>query len=721
MSFRRDQLFSTVAVAFAIVVCGCSESTSNVGPRAQRTLSVVVSEGVTGSPSQGSGPVDKGSKVDYAFTSKAGFGDLVVTVNGNVVSSTGSFTCDTATTLVATASRAPNVEPSDVPVVSTASAIVSSTDAVGAFKLHVAALGNVFRSAAGATALLRVSEAERQAAITSTATPDRLVSVHRSLSGRTFWLPTISSGAAAHASAADEKPITYLYVNGILTNPWTAAADALAFSAAIAPIRSASDIVGLFYNSSWLANGTTPTSVCLLPLFESISGDASPWVYAQLALKCLQEHNDKLDLPELFRQLTDVELGFKSEAEPDAKLLAAAILDEVDQGRRVVVVAHSQGNLMTQQALSTIQRTAIPGLSPLPCIGVLRYAPPSSKNWIVESDQHLGGFVIEGDITRYLGANADLPSFKTSRSSALLVFASAAAAMSNDFVAYFIVPAVIHFVRAGYIENPDAKARSISDLVALQNAVRLGDGCGGAFKVILASSGQDNGDGPSQLFLVPPSASQLDQPIATIATPSGERPPITDLAWCPGGRLFGVSYDRLFAIIQSTGLAVEIANHGRIGANALTCDPNGNLYMGAGASLYRFAADKSSNVFVGAATNGRYSGDIAFNKAGKLYATLVGANSSDVLVEVNPQNGGTRSIGNVGFANVWGITFVGDTLYGLTTSSAGAGSLIRIDTSTGAGTRLRALSFDAFGSTIRASHINHDNQEIHNGSVSKLQ
>jgi hypothetical protein len=701
MSFRTNASAVSRILALSVAVASCSDGPTQAEIAPKTTLSVILSDGVTGSPSHGTASRDQGSRIDYSYAANSGFTELLVSLNGKLVAQSGTLTLDSSTTLVATASRSPKVDPADVAAVSTASAITASSDPIAAFKVHVATLGNIYRSASLTAAGLRVSEAERQAVTTSTATPTQLASAHRALAGRTFVIPATDGGATARAATLAGPPISYLYVNGILNSPASAAADALAFRASIDPLRSSGDLVGLFYNASWLSNGTSPGATCLLPILDAIAGDESAWVATQRVLKCLQAHDDKLDIPELLRQLLDVEFAFKGEAEPDAKLLAAAILEEIDQNRRVIVVAHSQGNLMMQQALSVIQRTAIPGLNPLPCIGVLRYAPPSSHNWIAESNQHVSGFVIEGDITRLLGLNTDLPPLKTSRSSALLSMANEEPAKSNSLIRDFVIPALIHIARAGYIENSDARSRSASDLVSLQNAVRTGDGCGGAFKVILASSGQDNGDGPSNLFLVPPVPGQTDQVVGAITTPSGERPPITDLAWCPGGRLFGISYDRLYFITPSIGLALEIGAHGRTGANALTCDPAGNLYMGSGTALYRFSPDWTSNTRIGSTSHGSYSGDIAFSRAGKLYATLAGTSTSDLLVEVNPQTGSTSSIGSVGFAKVWGLTFVGDILYGLTTSSNGAGSLIRLDTSTGSGTRVRSLSFDAFGSTVR--------------------
>lgn len=702
---------------FTLVIAGCGAFGCSESPTSSKEPNVVLqvqrSEGVDGSPQAGELSVTKGTSVPYGFSTQATHSDLIVSIDGKQVPQTGTILLDATKTLVATAVRKPVVPPEDASLVTSANTILTSNDAVDAFNQHLLGILDLYRRVREPEARARLSELERQAAATNTSTEARQRAVHTALGGHTFWIngptPGASSSAPYASSGIADNPVTFLYVNGILTMPGKAAEDAEVLKDLIvAPSGNSQDKVGLFYNVSWLYNGTNTTARCLLPLQDQLGSDNTPLVYAQMLGKCLLANLvDVLDIRELLRQLNDVSLGFKAEAEPDAKLLGAAILQEINQGRRVIVVAHSQGNLMTQQALNLIKQSALPGLNPLPCIGVLRYAPPSSSNWTVENNNYLNGFVIEGDITRLLMQNSDMVPLTTTRSTNFLKLGDVAAALGGLIGGLFkelVVPYLIHYVREGYMVDADARNASIAQIQSLRAAVTSGDGCTGAFKVIIASSGQNDGGGPSDLFLVSPASDGQDQPIAQLKTLSGASPPITDLAWCPGGLLYAISYFDLYSVNFSTAVLTPIAAHGRSGANALTCAPNGDLYMGAGTTLYRFSADRLSNVQIGSTTQGTYSGDLAFNKTGALFATMrISGEPSDVLVQVDPLTGKTSRIGTIGFSNVWGVTFVADVLYGLTTSTSGVGSLILINTTTGEGTKVRSLTFDAFGSTIRAT------------------
>jgi hypothetical protein len=686
------------AVILGTLACGKESSTPTQLDNA--VVHVQRSEGVDGTPQAGDLTVTKSANVSYAFTAQPTHSDLIVTLDNKPIAPSGTFAADSTRRLVATATRKPLIAPEDAPIITSANAIETQSDPVAALTQHISTVNTMFAKAGVIAGSDRLAEVERQAAATSSVPDARRRSVHSVLGGHTFWLSPTSSGLAPSnvADAAAAAPVTFLYVNGILSAPANAAGDAKTFEQAIVgPAGFLADKVGLFYNSSWLYNGTNLSSGCLLPLVDQLGSSNTALVYEQLVARCIRTVTDVFDVGELLRQMLEVSFGFKSVAEPDAKILAAAILQEIDQGRRVIVVAHSQGNLMTQQALNTINQTAFPGLNPLPCIGVMRYAPPVSSNWTVASSDHLAGFVLEGDITRLLGQNGDLAPVQTARSSAWLALGQFIGPLGQ-----LIIPAVIHFARAGYMLDPDAKRISIGMIQALHSAVTAGAGCDGAFKVILASSGQSDGGPPSNLFLVSPASDGKDQLVGRLRTATGDEPAITDLAWCPGSVLYGISYDDLYQISASTGALTRLGTHGRVSANALTCAPNGDLYLGASGSLYRFSSDRKSNTLIGSTGLGVYSGDIAFNRTGTLFGTLRTGESADVLVQVDVATGRTTRIGTIGFSNVWGITFVGDVLYGLTTSSSGVGSLIQIDTRSGTGTRIRSLAFQAFGSTLRA-------------------
>ncbi len=71
-----------------------------------------------------------------------------------------------------------------------------------------------------------------------------------------------------------------------------------------------------------------------------------------------------------------------------------------------------------------------------------------------------------------------------------------------------------------------------------------------------------------------------------------------------------------------------------------------------------------------------------------------------MLLRINPTTGvATRvSASAIGYTNVWGLEFIDSILFGLTADPVtGRGSLITINTTSGLGSFVRQLSFNAFG------------------------
>ncbi|WP_017314165.1 YncE family protein [Mastigocladopsis repens] len=82
-------------------------------------------------------------------------------------------------------------------------------------------------------------------------------------------------------------------------------------------------------------------------------------------------------------------------------------------------------------------------------------------------------------------------------------------------------------------------------------------------------------------------------------------------------------------------------------------------------------------------------GEVAFDADGKAYITLVGYDKKKLLASCNLNTGEVNTIGDIGFAALASMEFVGDVLYGVTGNFFNLGKdgqLIRIDTTTGKGT-----------------------------------
>jgi hypothetical protein len=199
-----------------------------------------------------------------------------------------------------------------------------------------------------------------------------------------------------------------------------------------------------------------------------------------------------------------------------------------------------------------------------------------------------------------------------------------------------------------------------------------------------------------------------DDLIGRVQGASGFEPVITDIALGPDGRLWAISFDSLYTLDTLTGEATTVGGLGlgaSSGTNALAADALGNLFAGTGAllggKLYRLNSITGQASAVGTFGYGISSeGDLAFASDGTLYASLRSGGGEPFLAVVDTVTGtATPVVTNVeiGFADVWGLTFVGDELFGLTADDDRTGLLIKLSLTEGTATVVRQLAFSAGG------------------------
>lgn len=128
-----------------------------------------------------------------------------------------------------------------------------------------------------------------------------------------------------------------IYINGVGNSPDDARENCSRLVAALGSWQLGTHQVELFYNRTASATGCT---VGPRNLTGSSAWDPLCAADAQLP-----------DLLEAAKQIRNVAEDFPRSSQPDAIRLAQAINHWLAQGRRVVLVAHSQGNLMVQEAL----------------------------------------------------------------------------------------------------------------------------------------------------------------------------------------------------------------------------------------------------------------------------------------------------------------------------------------------------------------------------------
>lgn len=182
----------------------------------------------------------------------------------------------------------------------------------------------------------------------------------------------------------------------------------------------------------------------------------------------------------------------------------------------------------------------------------------------------------------------------------------------------------------------------------------------------------------------------------------GDLPTImTDIA-SYNGSLFGISSDQpsvLYRIEPHTGLGTSIGTNTGATLNALTFSSGGLLYAAGGEKLYTMDTVSGVATPVGSGSGSSTyssSGDLEFDGAGNLYLTSSSSSGTDQLFSINPFSGQGTLIGNTGFNSLYGLAFLGGTMYGFTNY----GEVLTLNLGTGAAKQIAAYSPSFFGTTV---------------------
>lgn len=220
---------------------------------------------------------------------------------------------------------------------------------------------------------------------------------------------------------------------------------------------------------------------------------------------------------------------------------------------------------------------------------------------------------------------------------------------------------------------------------------------------IFTASGTGDNRAPSDLYLVEVIENGSDSLLGRLRTSDGFEPVMTDIAFSSEAGLWGVSFENLYRIDTVSTIVEEVGSMEAGDVNALAFDSSGKLYA-ANVDGFLFRID---TLTARSDTVGNFgsdlvpAGDIAFSPSGELFAAAVSALEVSFLVSVDTANGEASFLGfgvPLGFNNVWGLSFVGEELFGFTTDiNEGIGKLIKININEGTGEFIRNLNFNAFG------------------------
>ena len=176
---------------------------------------------------------------------------------------------------------------------------------------------------------------------------------------------------------------------------------------------------------------------------------------------------------------------------------------------------------------------------------------------------------------------------------------------------------------------------------------------------------------------------------------------ITDIAETSDGRLFGVSFDTLFLIDPASAALSKVGPLNAGGenpwVNGLTVAPDGTLYASGGGELYRVDPNSAAVERVGPfGPNISSSGDIVWGPLGAIFMSdFEFQTQTDTLVSLNPLTAEATPVGAIGFSSVYGLSFNGLFLFGLTAT----GEILQLDPSSGKATVLHDFDLSWWGAS----------------------
>ncbi|GAB1538872.1 hypothetical protein NUACC21_15360 [Scytonema sp. NUACC21] len=168
---------------------------------------------------------------------------------------------------------------------------------------------------------------------------------------------------------------------------------------------------------------------------------------------------------------------------------------------------------------------------------------------------------------------------------------------------------------------------------------------------------------------------------------------VSDIAFV-GSQLYGLDREgdktQLIQIDLNSGDATVIGDIGFAAAGLTYSYKRQTLYATTAKQLIAINIKTGKGKPVATVAGKDYNcGEVAFDADGKAYITLIGYDKKKILATCNLETGKVNNIGDIGFADLASMEFVGNALYGVTGNFFNLGKdgqLIRIDTTTGQGT-----------------------------------
>ncbi|MGH7650100.1 MAG: Ig-like domain-containing protein [Gemmatimonadaceae bacterium] len=460
--------------------------------RPPRRFTVLVGPGVRGIPGASDSLRSYGSRVPYAFLPAPGYENVAVRVDGMPVMPIGLVVTDTEHVLTVTADRHVVLSPAALPLYGQARRVLTAADPVVAYQAYLDAADEYVESPSRihdeAMRDLRDVEFLAFDPIRDSAALRKL---DGALDGMVFGVGDSSNNAGGLGAAAksmrrvgalDAAAVTdstertvFLYVNGIATpqfGPEGAAATRAELRSIVAEVprfaNARSSHVQYFYNRTYREQRPTAEQqrAHCVALFASrlAFGYAGANTFGSFLAACTGDPSYRRfsdqDLLECVRQMLAI-LANSDAAEADAVGLAARIQIIRSSGSHVILVPHSQGNLMANQAihsLHSVTREFDPKRDST-CIGLVSLASPTSRRWEL-GEHYIAPIVVRGDLVPTF--DNDWPPIDTDLSHQLLDHPAVETAFKPTGI-------ILHAVIESYLLQPQSRA---AIRTALENIYR---------------------------------------------------------------------------------------------------------------------------------------------------------------------------------------------------------------------------------------------------------
>lgn len=446
------------------------------------TLVSIVGEGTSGTPVSGATTYASGTIVPYSFTVQAGYEDFLVLLDGAPVPASGSVLMDSTHVLLASARPVLTLPAGTQGLLASAQAILTSGNPVQAFQTHLDQVVAFMRTGDPDQAGPALSTMYSMAfdPIRDSAAIDR---VDNALANHLFFIAASDRPLPSPGAVDSFEPTHYLYINGIRTTNIESRTSMghLTDLMRTLPTFGPRDTVWYFYNRTRRVQAATQpfTSAskaidCAIEADERslglnraywmrffvACGDRVSLVSADLTEAALQWINNRLNLPFI---------------QQDGHALADTVKKRLQVGRHVILVPHSQGNLMLADAMNELKTTAAYDTT-RDSVGVASVALASPTNSFPLLDRyHVAPISVRGDLVAALSGYGQL----TSRNSNAADSAAAATLSTTSPLMALAVRAydgltALHDVDKSYFGQSVIKQAISDSLVRIYKELTVG-------------------------------------------------------------------------------------------------------------------------------------------------------------------------------------------------------------------------------------------------------